>query len=227
MSKRDLTLFLIISMMWILPCRAQKGTVKSISGIVKEKSTGESLPYATVIIEGIGKGTMTNTDGYFTLHDLRGSEVTVTVQYLGYRTQSVSWNSKQAGTQLIVIELETDSRQLNEVVVAGKQNMLKVSDNISQVTVSPRQLSALPGVGEKDVFRSLQLLPGISGSNETSSGLYIRGGTPDQNLILYDGFTVYHVDHFYGFFSAFNANAIKDVQLYKGGFEGSSSNLMQ
>lgn len=217
MSKRELTLFLIISMMWILPCRAQKGT--SISGIVKEKSTGESLPYAAVTAESTGKGTITNNDGYFTLHNLPEGELTITVQYLGYRKQSVTWKSKQAGNRLIVIELETDSRQLNEVVVAGKQNMLKVSDNISQVMVSPRQLSALPGVGEKDIFRSLQLLPGISGSNETSSGLYVRGGTPDQNLILYDGFTVYHVDHFYGFFSAFNANAIKDVQLYKGGFE--------
>ena len=69
------------------------------------------------------------------------------------------------------------------------------------------------------LFRSLQLLPGVSGSNESSSGLYVRGGTPDQNLILFDGFTVYHVDHLFGFFSAFNSNAIKDVQLYKGGFD--------
>ena len=73
-------------------------------------------------------------------------------------------------------------------------------------------------MGEKDIFRALQLLPGISGTNESSSGLYIRGGTPDQNLVLLDGFTVYHVDHFYGFFSAFNSDVIKDVQLFKGGF---------
>ena len=73
-------------------------------------------------------------------------------------------------------------------------------------------------MGEVDIFRSLQLLPGVSGTNESSAGLFVRGGTPDQNLVLLDGMTVYKVDHFFGFFSAFNANAVKDVQLFKGGF---------
>lgn len=68
-------------------------------------------------------------------------------------------------------------------------------------------------------MRSFQLMPGVSASQESSSGLYVRGGTPDQNLVLYDGFTVYHVDHLYGYFSAFNSNVVKDIQLYKGGFE--------
>jgi hypothetical protein len=85
--------------------------------------------------------------------------------------------------------------------------------------ITPAKLATLPNIGEKDVIRSFQLLPGVSCANESSSNLYVRGGTPDQNLILYDGFTVYQVDHLYGFFSAFNSNAIKDVQLYKGGFE--------
>jgi hypothetical protein len=85
--------------------------------------------------------------------------------------------------------------------------------------MTPRKLAELPNIGERDILRSLQLMPGVSAANEGSSGLYVRGGTPDQNLILYDGFTVYHVDHLYGFFSAFNPNAVKDVQLYKGGFE--------
>ncbi|MEL6926825.1 MAG: Plug domain-containing protein, partial [Bacteroidota bacterium] len=98
------------------------------------------------------------------------------------------------------------------------EQLLNAATGISKMSISPAALATLPSFGEKDVFRSLQLLPGISGSNESSSGLFVRGGTPDQNLILFDGFTVYHVDHLFGFFSAFNANAIKDVQLYKGGF---------
>jgi hypothetical protein len=85
--------------------------------------------------------------------------------------------------------------------------------------ITPQKLATLPNIGEKDVIRSFQLLPGVSAANESSSNLYVRGGTPDQNLLLYDGFTVYQVDHLYGFYSAFNSNAIKDVQLYKGGFE--------
>ncbi|MEL6276314.1 MAG: TonB-dependent receptor plug domain-containing protein, partial [Bacteroidota bacterium] len=100
-----------------------------------------------------------------------------------------------------------------------KEQMIQASAGISQVAINPAQIKAVPSLGEKDIFRSLQLLPGVSGSNESSSGLFVRGGTPDQNLVLFDGFTVYHVDHLFGFFSAFNSNAVKDVQLFKGGFE--------
>jgi ferric enterobactin receptor len=87
------------------------------------------------------------------------------------------------------------------------------------IKMSPLKLVTLPNLGEKDILRSLQLMPGISAANENSSGLYVRGGTPDQVLVLYDGFTVYNVEHLFGFFSAFNSNAIKDVQLFKGGFD--------
>ena len=76
----------------------------------------------------------------------------------------------------------------------------------------------MPRLGEEDIFRSLQLLPGISSINDASSGLYIRGGTPQQNLILFDGMTIYHLDHLFGFFSAFNSNAVKDIRIFKGGF---------
>ena len=111
--------------------------------------------------------------------------------------------------------------QLAEVIVQAekKEQLIQASTGVSRVGISPAALATLPSFGEKDIFRSLQLLPGISGSNESSSGLYVRGGTPDQNLILFDGFTVYHVDHLFGFFSAFNSHAIKDVQLHKGGFD--------
>jgi hypothetical protein len=108
---------------------------------------------------------------------------------------------------------------MNEVVIQGKSfKVMNASEGISTVQISPSQLALLPNVGEVDIFRSLQLLPGVSGSNESSSGLFVRGGTPDQNLVLLDGMTVYNVDHFFGFFSAFNADAVKDVQLFKGVF---------
>jgi outer membrane receptor for ferrienterochelin and colicin len=183
---------------------------------VKEKNTGETLPYANVIVEGTSYGTTTNADGYFSLFDLPENVAVLNVSFLGYTTTEVKVRDYD---QLVIIELEQESRNINEVVVTAQRSMMKVSDNVGQVGISPKQLTSLPSLGEKDIFRSMQLLPGISGTNEASSGLYVRGGTPDQNLILFDGFAVYHVDHFYGFFSAFNANAIKDVQLYKGGFE--------
>jgi len=120
----------------------------------------------------------------------------------------------------LLIEMDMESQVLKEVVIQGTQEQLmSTNDKISLFKITPQKLSTLPNIGEKDVIRSFQLLPGISAANESSSNLYVRGGTPDQNLLLYDGFTVYQVDHLYGFYSAFNSNAIKDVQHYKGGFD--------
>ncbi len=191
----------------------------TLTGIILEKGTGESLPNAVVIIKSTRQGTVTNVDGFFTLLNVPSDTSTLIVRYLGYQTTTFKLNPELLTKQL-VLEIQSISNQLDEVVITSTQErMINASEDISKITVSPAQLSKLPSLGEKDIFRSLQLLPGISGTNETSSGLYVRGGTPDQNLNLLDGFTVYHVDHFYGFFSAFNASAIKDVQLYKGGFE--------
>jgi len=97
--------------------------------------------------------------------------------------------------------------------------IMNTSRKISQISVSPEALGSLPSIGEQDIFRAMSLMPGVSGTNEASSGRFVRGGTPDQNLIVFDGCTMYHVYHLYGFFSAFNPNAIKNVNLYKGGFE--------
>ncbi|MCL3782483.1 TonB-dependent receptor [Prolixibacteraceae bacterium JC049] len=189
---------------------------RSISGVVKQKSSGETLPYATVSVVGTSLGTTTNLDGFFTLLDVSQEKLVLEASILGYKKVKVGVKPNQ---QYVVIEMEPDEIGLEEVTVkAASRNMMKVSDNIGQIAISPKNISFLPSIGEKDIFRSMQLLPGVSGSNEASSGLYVRGGTPDQNLVLFDGFTVYHVDHFYGFFSAFNSNSIKDVQLYKGGY---------
>jgi hypothetical protein len=119
------------------------------------------------------------------------------------------------------IEIKPGIQALQGVTItaAKEEFVMAKKESVNAVKITPRKLEQLPGVGERDVMRSFQLMPGISASNESSSGLYVRGGTPDQNLVLYDGFTVYHVDHLYGFFSAFNSNALKDVQLFKGGFE--------
>jgi ferric enterobactin receptor len=112
--------------------------------------------------------------------------------------------------------------ELQEISVnAGRvevKRMIRTSEKISQVRLSPELVTALPNAGQADLFRSLQLLPGVSGTNEASSGLFVRGGTPDQNLIILDQMPIYYVDHFYGFFSAFNPRAIGDMTFYKGGF---------
>ena len=192
-----------------------KGTIK---GYVKDAESGEALPYANVILKGTKLGTTTNTDGYFVLPHVPVGTCTLVVHYMGYVSQVVKVNNKPGRSPALMIEMEPAVLEVEGVTIMADPRMLEAADGISQVRLSPRQLSSLPSIGEVDVFRIVQLLPGISGASEGESGLYVRGGTPDQNLVLFDGMTIYHVDHFFGFFSAFNADAIKDIQVFKGGF---------
>lgn len=192
----------------------------TIKGTIVDKNSGESLPFASLVLKGTSNGTATNIDGYFTLFGIPADTALLEIVYLGYHTKYFRLTPEMEMDNL-QIEMEDRSHELALVTISASQEeqLLKASTGISRLSVSPLAMANLPSFGEKDIFRSLQLLPGVSGSNEASSGLYVRGGTPDQNLVLFDGFTVYHVDHLFGFFSAFNTNAIKDVQLYKGGFD--------
>lgn len=192
----------------------------TIKGVIKDKNSGETLPFANLLVRGSTNGTTSNIDGYFTLFNVPTDTMILDVSYIGYRHLSFRLHPDM-DVDNIQIRMMDFGVQLAEVVVQAEreEQLIQASTGISQVSISPAALATLPSFGEKDIFRSLQLLPGISGTNESSSGLYVRGGTPDQNLILFDGFTVYHVDHLFGFFSAFNSNAIKDVQLHKGGFD--------
>jgi ferric enterobactin receptor len=192
----------------------------TLTGIIRDKSTGEALPFASIYVKGTTIGTSTNTDGYFTFLKVPSDTSTLIVQYIGYEKTAVFLTPKSMKRNLL-IEIIPQSRALQNVTVTAYRDDIVFSRNaeVSTIKLTPKKLETLPSLGEKDIMRSLQLMPGISASNESSSGLYVRGGTPDQNLVLYDGFTVYHVDHLYGFYSAFNSNAVKDVQLFKGGFE--------
>lgn len=215
LARSGLLLGIVISLGLSTEVRAQQ----TISGTVTDASSGETLPYASILLEGTSRGTATNVDGYFVMVGVPADSVVLLISFLGYTPLRLPIDTRTL-TEPLAIELEpiTSSFEEDVVVVAERYQMVKAAEGISKVTVSPKDLAVLPTAGEVDIFRSLQLLPGISGTNEGSAGLFVRGGTPDQNLVLLDGMTVYHVDHFYGFFSAFNADAIKDVQVYKGGF---------
>lgn len=191
----------------------------TVSGVVKDEDTGETLPFATLFVKGASNGTTSNLDGLFTLQNVVSDTSVLTVSYIGYISKEIRLLPNYDLDHLEIF-LNSGANQISEITVtAQKKEQIMKQSGISKIGMTTEVASILPSTGEKDIFRSLQLLPGVSGSNESSSGLFVRGGTPDQNLILLDGFTVYHVDHLYGFFSAFNSNAIKDVQLYKGGFE--------
>lgn len=199
---------------------APERTDFNLSGTVKDAVSGETLPFTTVQVKGTTLATTGNVDGYFTLLQVPTDTVLLEITYLGYQTTYFRMTPELEVNDLEV-RMKPAGQLLQQVNVTAtrEDQMMKASTGISQLAINPAQLTAIPSLGERDVFRSLQLLPGVSGSNESSSGLYVRGGTPDQNLVLFDGFTVYQVDHLFGFFSAFNSDAIKDVQLFKGGFE--------
>ena len=189
-----------------------------LTGIVTNAKSGETLPAANVVVKGTSIGTATNVDGYFTLLNLPSKKFTLNVFYVGCHPLEMEIDLDKIDGRLNV-EMQPSNIEIDEVYVSAKAyKMIKATEGVSATRVSPIDLKTLPSFGQVDVFRSLQLLPGISGTNESSSGLYVRGGTPDQNLVLLDGMTVYNVDHFFGFFSAFNADAIKDIQMFKGGY---------
>lgn len=189
-----------------------------LTGIVKNSESGETLPSASIVIKETSTGTTSNVDGFFTLLNLPGKKFTLNVFYVGCHPVEMEVDLDKIKGRL-EINMQPSNIEIDEVFVSAKSyKMIKATEGVSETRVSPLDLKTLPSFGQVDVFRSLQLLPGISGTNESSSGLYVRGGTPDQNLVLLDGMTVYNVDHFFGFFSAFNADAIKDIQMFKGGY---------
>ena len=193
----------------------------TLTGIIRDQNSSEALPFATIQIKGTSNLFTTNADGYFTILKVPSDTSVLIIHYIGYENQEV-YLTPQMPKKNLVITLNPEAQSLSEVVVTGNKKedvILANKTDVSTIKITPKKMEVLPNIGEKDVMRSFQLMPGVSASNESSSGLYVRGGTPDQNLVLYDGFTVYQVDHLYGFYSAFNANALKDVQLYKGGFE--------
>ena len=162
------------------------------------------------------KGTSTNQYGFFSL-TLDKGEYEIVYSFIGYKTITKKITlDKNIRTN---ISLKTDAILTKEVIVEGERLDKNVaSSNMSQVKLKVESVKELPVIlGEVDVLKSAQLLPGIQSGGEGNSGLYVRGGGPDQNLILLDEAVVYNAAHLFGFFSVFNADAIKNVSLIKGG----------
>ena len=189
----------------------------SLRGYVRDATTGETLLQANVVVQGTGQGAATNNAGYYTLRGLSPGTYTVVFSYIGYRTRTESVTLSAGEERRLDVALPPADLQGEEVVVTGER---EGGDDraIGVDRLEAALVKELPSVLEPDVFRSLSLLPGVKTSSDYSSNLYIRGGSPGQNLVLLDGTTVYNPTHFFGFFSTFNPDAIKDVQLYKGAY---------
>lgn len=190
----------------------------SLSGFVRDAATGETLLLATVRLDGTQLGAATNTSGYYTLAGITPGTYTVVASYIGYRDLRLEITLGAGESRRLDLELASASEELDEVVVETDRAEEEEIRRVGAAQVSTELIRQLPTVLEPDVFRSLQLLPGVKNISDFSSGLYIRGGSPDQTLILLDRTTVYNPTHFFGFFSTFNPDAIKDVRVYKGGY---------
>lgn len=205
-----LTLLLLPHYIW-----AQQRVVQ---GYVRAESNGEALIGATVAAPGINAGTITNERGYYTL-SLPEGEHTLQATYVGYGSASKTVQVGQQELQVNFI-LQPSANELTVVEIQASSLQQKLNDTrMSVATLSAREAKLLPALfGEVDLVKTLQLKPGIQSGGEGTSGLYVRGGGPDQNLVLLDDAVIYNASHLFGFFSVFNPDAVNKVELYKGGF---------
>ncbi|HQU71978.1 MAG TPA: carboxypeptidase-like regulatory domain-containing protein [Calditrichia bacterium] len=190
----------------------------TISGIVLDAANGDPLPFANISVVGSSSGTGATAEGYFVLVDLPPRPQLLLVEYMGYATREVRVDPSRQEKPL-KISLETLALQVGDVEVAERpRRLLEIDNTPGEVRFSPADVALVPTAVQQDIFRSLQRLPGINSESDAGAGLYIRGGTPDQNLILLDGISIHQVDHLFGFLSAFNASAIKDVRVFQNAF---------
>lgn len=186
----------------------------TVSGYVRDAETGESLIGANVFDKSTMKGTTTNHYGYYSV-SFPYEQVHLVFSYVGYLP--IDTLLQLTGNIELSVQLKSQSL-LDEIVVTAEEDLADVPQ-MSKISVPIEQIKSLPALaGEVDVFKALQLMPGVQSGSEGSSGLYVRGGGPDQNLILLDGVPVYNAAHLFGFFSVFNADAINNVEIIKGGF---------
>ena len=189
---------------------------KTISGYIIDAKSGEYIPHANIYVKDSYLGTMSDEYGFFNISGNIDKADTLIISYIGYHPLKIVNNVNDDANYYEIMPKILGVETIN--IFGEKIEFLQRSSSHGELAFSPRHITNLPNIGESDVFRSLQLLPGIQMGNSGFAGLFIRGGTPDQNRIILDGMTVYQVDHFFGFFSSINSNIVKDVQIYKSSF---------
>jgi CarboxypepD_reg-like domain/TonB-dependent Receptor Plug Domain/TonB dependent receptor len=213
-------ILLILCNLFIMIASAQKSADKkyTISGYVTEEKTGEKINGASIYVEELKVGTTTNIYGFYSITIPSGS-YTIEYRYLGFASVEKTVNAT-TDTKLDVKLLQKKANDIAGVKVVGKKKApIQQSTQTSMNSIPMAQIKSLPAIfGEVDVLKSLQLLPGVQGGTEGTAGIFVRGGGPDQNLFLLDGVPLYNVNHLGGMFSTFNADAISNIDLYKGGF---------
>ena len=191
---------------WLLSAGAAPAA--TLSGFVTDADNGEALTRAAISVEGLPLGAVSNNSGYYAVKQVPAGTHVVSASHIGYQTR---WDTLRFGADEIV--------RLNLALVPKPVDMgEEVSVEAERISLRAKPVQQLPALGEADLLRSLQLLPGIQAVSDISSSLYVRGGGPDQTAILLDHIPLYNPSHLFGLFSTFNPDAIKEVNLYKGAY---------
>ena len=200
----------------LFPLLIQAQVRHTVSGTVRDSASGETLIGASLLLlEQPRSAILSNSYGFYSINAPSG-RYTLVVSFTGYRSDTLAIDL--ARDVALNVHLNSSSGELQEVVVSANRNDANVSKPLMGVQkLSVTEIRDIPVIfGEKDILKTIQLLPGVQSAGDGNSGFYVRGGGIDQNLILLDGATVYDPSHLLGFFSVFNSDAIKDVTLYKG-----------
>ncbi|MEO0333837.1 MAG: TonB-dependent receptor, partial [Bacteroidota bacterium] len=223
MKHIPLTLLVYFSLLSSLTAQSKV----TLSGYLKDATNGEDLIGATVILTPVYADTLsrknllgatTNAYGYYSI-SIPSGDYEVEFSFIGYEAASVNLTIER--NTVLDYEIKEKIETLSEVVVNANKNLAQ-NDEISVEKLKAETIEKLPAIlGEPDVLRAIQLLPGVSSANEASSGFNVRGGSADQNLILLDEGIIYNASHLFGLFSVFNTDAINNVTLYKGGIPAS------
>jgi hypothetical protein len=219
MIKRICLLAIFFLSAFMIPARlsGQVQKTATVSGFITDARTGESLTGAVVYTkENSAMGITSNSYGYFSL-TLPAGNYKLVIQFLGYRTKTIDLALIE--DVRLSVDLDEESISIDEVTITAEKSNINVLQNELISKISVKEIQNIPVIlGEKDILKTIQLLPGIAPAGEGNAGFYVRGGGVDQNLILLDEAPVYNPSHLLGFFSTFNSDAIKDITVYKGGF---------
>ena len=209
--KRNLIFsFIIISIL--------KAQTSIISGFVSDSSSGEALIGANVFLRETGQGMATDINGYYIVQDIVPGNYTIMVSYIGFDMYKQKTRLSDDESKKVNINLVEQVVQLTEIEVTAEKLQRRNNIQLSKINLSPRMMKAAPALAEPDLFRTIQALPGVLTTSEFSTGLVIRGGNTDQNLIMLDGITVYNPSHLGGVFSNFIVDGVKEAELIKGAY---------
>ncbi|MBX2890245.1 MAG: TonB-dependent receptor [Saprospiraceae bacterium] len=198
---------------------AQTGTKSAVRGYIYDKETTQPVGFATVRVEGASLGTISDVNGFFSVPDVPPGEYQLVVSLTGYDTYTANITVKRGEILFQNVYIVESGQRLGEILISGKKEQAKADIQISKLQVTPKQIRSLPSAGgQSDIAQYLTVLPGVIFTGDQGGQLYIRGGSPVQNRILLDGMTIYNPFHSIGFFSVFETELIRNVDVLTGGF---------